>query len=98
MWRRRPVAAAALRGTVCPDARLALWARLAAQSATEWTGFPTPDVPAAVLLDLGLSKQAWGDRLRASLSGRNVLGAQEQTHPLGATLAPRLLVRLEVQL
>lgn len=97
-WRRLPRASADLQATVRPDARVSLWTRLALRSATTWTGFPDADVPAALLLDLGLSKRAWRDHVRISLSGRNVLGAPEQTHPLGATLAPRLLVRLEARL
>ncbi len=97
-WRRLPSTSADLQATFRPDARLALWARLAARSATTWTGFPDPDIPAGLVLDLGLSKRAWREHVRVSLSGRNVLGAREQTHPLGATLAPRLLVRLEARL
>ena len=55
-------------------------------------------LPGRVLLDLGASKRAWGDRLRVSLGGRNLLGADDRTHPLGATLAPRLFVRAEARL
>ncbi len=94
-WARLPRLRAAVDATVRPDTRLALWARLDARSATTWDGLP--DLPAAVLLDLGLSKRAWGDRLRLSLGGRNVLGAPERRHPLGATLAPRLFVRAEAR-
>ena len=94
-WRRLPLAVAAASATVRPDARLALWARVEARSGTEWDA---ADVPGALLLDLGLSKRAWGDRLRLSLAGRNVLGAPERTHPLGATLDPRLIVRAEVRI
>ncbi len=97
-WRRLPAASADLQATLRPDARLALWVRLGARAATTWTGFPDPDLPAGLVLDLGLSKRAWRDHLRVSLTGRNVLGAREQTHPLGATLAPRLLARLEARL
>ena len=96
--RRVPAVAASTQATVRPDSRLALWARVETRTATVWAGFPRPDVPAVVLLDLGASKRAWGDRLRVSLSGRNVLGAPEQTHPLGARLAPRLWARLAVRL
>ena len=97
-WRRVPRGSASLQATLRPDTRLALWSRLAVRSATRWTGFPEADVPGAVVLDLGLSKRAWRDHLRVSLSGRNLLGAPERTHPLGAVLAPRLLVRLEARL
>lgn len=98
VWRRLPRVQAAVEATARPDGRLALWGRAEARTGTAWAGFPDPDVPGAVLLDLGLSKRAWGDGVRLSLAGRNVLGATEQTHPLGATLAPRLLLRLEFRL
>ncbi|WP_420456237.1 hypothetical protein [Rubrivirga sp.] len=94
-WARLPRLRAAVDVTLRPDERLALWARLDVRSATTWAGLG--DLPAAVLLDLGLSKRAWGDRLRLSLGGRNVLGAPERRHPLGATLAPRLFVRAEAR-
>lgn len=97
-WRRLPRLGAVAEATARPDDRLALWARLEARGSTRWDGFPEADLPAVLLLDLGLSKRAWGDRLRASLGGRNVLGATERTHPLGAALAPRLLVRVEARL
>jgi hypothetical protein len=96
-WRRRPRAGAVAEATVRPDGRLALWARAEARAGATWTGYPRPDVPGGLFVDLGLSKRAWGDRLRVSLSGRNVLGAEERTHPLGAVLAPRLLVRLDAR-
>ena len=97
-WRRLPTAVATAEATVRPDARLALWARATARTGATWTGYPDPDVPGGVFLDLGLSKRAWGNRLRFALSGRNALGAEERTHPLGAALAPRLLVRIEARL
>lgn len=97
-WRRLPRLGVSLDATLRPDARLALWARLAVRSPSRWDGYSEADVPAALLLDLGLSKRAWGERLRVSLSGRNALGAEERTHPLGAALAPRLFVRLEGRL
>lgn len=97
-WDRLPRLGAAVDVTARPDGRLALWARLEGRGRTTWAGFADPDVPAVLLLDLGLSKRAWGDRLRLSLGGRNVLAAEERTHPLGATLAPRLFVRAEARL
>ena len=97
-WRRLPRLSSTLDLLHQPDARLALWARLDLRSATTWAGFPEPDLPALALLDLGLSKRFWGDALRLSLGGRNVLGVEERTHPLGADLAPRLFVRAEARL
>jgi hypothetical protein len=94
-WDRLPRLRAALDARAPLDGRVALWARLDGRSGTAW---PEGDVPAMLLLDLGLSKQAWGDRLRLSLAGRNVLGAEERTHPLGASLEPRLFVRAEARL
>ena len=87
-----------LRGGLClglTDGPLALSARLEGRSATRWTGWPEPAVPAHAALDLSASRSFWLDRVRLSLSARNVLGAREQTHPLGATLDRRLFVRLE---
>ena len=94
-WDRLPRVRAALDATAPLDGRASLWARLDGRSATAW---PAGDVPAMVLLDLGLSKRAWGEHVRLSLVGRNVLAAEERTHPLGAVLAPRLLVRAEARL
>lgn len=79
-----------------PDGRLNLRARLEWRSATHWEGWPEPDVPAALLLDLG-GEYTFG-AFTATLTGRNVLGAPEQTHPLGATLDGRLFVRLAARL
>lgn len=78
-----------------PDGLLRLSARLEWRAATRWDGWPEPDVPAALLLDLGLSRRL--GLLDVSITGRNVLGAPEQTHPLGATLDGRLFVRLEAR-
>ncbi|MEM1115055.1 MAG: hypothetical protein AAF594_05445 [Bacteroidota bacterium] len=97
-WRRLPRLGGALDATLRPDDRLALWARLTLRSGSRWDAFPEADLPAAALLDLGLSRRAWGERLRLALGGRNVLGAEERMHPLGAPLAPRLFVRLEARL
>ena len=97
-WGRVPRLRGVADAWVRPDARLALWGRLEGRGGTTWPGFPDPDVPGALVLDLGVSKRAWGDRLRASLGGRNVLGAEERTHPLGASLEPRLFVRLDARL
>ncbi len=94
-WDRVPGSRAWIETSVRPDARLALWARLEGVGASDW---PRGRLPSYVLLDLGLSKRAWGDRLRLSLGGRNVLGSREQTHPLGATLGPRLFVRAQASL
>ncbi|HIG73872.1 MAG TPA: hypothetical protein EYQ24_04650 [Bacteroidetes bacterium] len=79
-----------------PDGKLNLRARLEWRSATHWEGWPEPDVPAALLLDLG-GEYTFG-AFTATLTGRNVLGAPEQTHPLGATLDGRLFVRLAARL
>ena len=97
-WRRVPRLRAVADVWVRPDGRLALWSRVEARGGAAWAGFPEPDVPAALVLDLGVSRRFWGERVRLSLGGRNVLGAEERTHPLGATLAPRLFVRLEARL
>ena len=97
-WRRVPRVRGVADVWARPDDRLALWARLDARGGAVWAGFPEPDVPAALVLDLGVSRRFWGERLRLSLGGRNALGAEERTHPLGATLAPRLFVRAEARL
>ncbi|MGB3543341.1 hypothetical protein, partial [Rubrivirga sp.] len=94
-WDRVSSSRAWLDAAVRPDDRLALWSRLEVVDGTDWAEGETPSY---VLLDLGLSKRVWGDRLRVSLGGRNVLGSDEQTHPLGATLGPRLFVRAHAQL
>ncbi|GAB5533987.1 MAG: hypothetical protein Rubg2KO_02360 [Rubricoccaceae bacterium] len=94
-WRRQPEARGGLVATVWPDGSLRLSAHLEGRTATTWAGYPDPEVPATLLLDLHLHKTLWNDRLRLSFSGRNVLGAEERRHPLGATLAPRLHVRFE---
>ena len=80
-----------------PDGKLNLNARLEWRAATRWEGWPEPDVPAALLLDLGLERSFVDGHYTVALTGRNVLGAPEQTHPLGATLAGRLFVRLEAR-
>jgi hypothetical protein len=97
VWARRPALRGVAEATVRPDARLSLRVRLDARTGTTWAGYPRPDVPAAALVDVALVRRFWGDRVRAQLVGRNVLGAPERTHPLGATLAPRLFVRLDAR-
>lgn len=98
-WARWPLWRAGAEATLRPDAQLGLWLRVDAHGATRWAGYPVPRVPATMLVDLGLSRRLWRDRLRLSLAGRNVTGgwtgATERPHPLGATLAPRLFVRLD---
>ena len=94
-WDRVPGARAWLQATVRPDDRLALWGRLEGVDGTEWRPGRTP---AFLTLDLGVSKRAWRDHLRLSLGGRNVLGADERTHPLGARLEPRLFIRAQADL
>ena len=97
-WRRLPRAQATARATLRPDDRVRLWAGLRAQTGAEWTGYSPPAVPASALLDLGLAKRAWGERLQISLIGRNVLDAPERTHPLGAVLDARLFLRAALSL
>ena len=97
-WRRRAVLRAVTEATLRPDARLSLRARLDARTATRWDGYPQARVPPQALLDVALVRRFWGERLRAQIVGRNVLGAAEVTHPLGALLAPRLFVRLDARL
>ena len=99
-WDRVPTASAALDAAFHPDRRLSLWLRAEARSDAPWpvAGRPDARVPSVLLLDLALSKRAWGNRLRVSVAGRNVLGAEERGHPLGAVLAGRLLVRVEARL
>ncbi len=94
---REPTLRMGLHAEHSPDGLLRLDARLEWRAATRWTGWPEPDVPAALLLDLGLSRSFNDDRWLIALTGRNVLGAPEQTHPLGATLAGRLFVRAEAR-
>lgn len=81
-----------------PDGKLSLNARLEWRSATRWDGWPEPDLPAALLADLGLDFSFNRGVYTLGLRGRNVLGVLEQTHPLGATLDGRLFVRLEARL
>ncbi|MDT7856076.1 hypothetical protein RQM47_05435 [Rubrivirga sp. S365] len=97
-WRRLPAVRGRVEATVRPDERLSLHAALSAWSGAAWTGYPEPDVPSAVVLNLALGKRAWGDRLRFAVTARNALDARERTHPLGAVLAPRLFARAEVRL
>jgi len=94
---REPSVRAGLSAEHSPDGLLRLDARFEWRAATRWEGWPEPDVPAALLLDLGLSRSFLDDRLNITLTGRNVLGAPEQTHPLGATLDGRLFVRVEAR-
>lgn|GEM_PF-3416792 len=98
-WRRLPAWRAGAEATVRPADRLALWARADAVGPTRWAGYPQPEVPAMLLVDLGLTQTLVGGRLRGTLAGRNVLagwlGTHERGHPLGADLAPRLFVRVE---
>ena len=94
---REPTLRAGLSAEHSPDGLLRLDGRLEWRAATRWIGWPEPHVPAALLLDLGLSRSFADDHFEVTLSGRNVLGAPEQTHPLGATLDGRLFVRLEAR-
>ncbi|MEM0962152.1 MAG: hypothetical protein AAGK21_06370 [Bacteroidota bacterium] len=98
LWDRLASGTAFASVAVRPDRRLSLWSRVEARSAATWSGFPEPEVPAAVRLDLGASRWFWREHLRLSITGRNVLNAEERTHPLGAVLEPRLFVRLEARL
>ncbi|MEM6326750.1 MAG: hypothetical protein AAF791_06475 [Bacteroidota bacterium] len=95
-WDREPPLRLGALAQHSPDGRLTLNARLEWRAATRWEGWPEPEVPAALLLDLG-AERTFG-AFTASLTGRNVLGAPEQTHPLGATLDGRLFVRVEARL
>ena len=94
---REPTLRAGLSAEHSPDGLLRVDARLEWRAATRWTGWPEPDVPAALLLDLGVTRTFARERFEIALTGRNVLGAPEQTHPLGATLDGRLFVRLEAR-
>lgn len=97
-WARVPRAEAVVRLAVRPDARLVLWGAVRVRSGARWSGYPNPEVPAAVLADVGVVKRAWAEHVEVAVVGRNVLDAPERTHPLGAVLAPRLFVRLAVRL
>ena len=89
---REPALRAGANARHSPDGLLRLDARLEWRAGTRWTGWPEPDLPAALLLDLGAARTFGAFEL--ALTGRNVLGAREQTHPLGATLDGRLFARL----
>ena len=55
--------------------------------ATLWSGpsFAMPeDTPVTQRIDLSVNKSAWHDRIRAQLVMRNLLDAEERTHPDGA--------------
>lgn len=98
-----PALAAGTTAQWTPSARLALHARLEAATerlATAGTvAAPRSGrVPGGVVLDLGLRRSVWGDRLALALVGHNVLGAPEQPALLGARLGPRLHVRLMARL
>ena len=97
-WARLPALQASAHATVRPDDRLRLRAGLRVRSATRWDGAAAPAVPAAALLDLGVSKRAWGDRLVLSVLGRNVLDAPERSHASGGVHAARLFVRAALTL
>jgi hypothetical protein len=55
-------------------------------------------VPAAVVVDADVQQTLLNRRLTATVSVRNVLNVEEQTHPLGASLARRLLVQAALRL
>lgn len=97
-WARVARAQGDVRVAFRPDTRLTLWAAARTRSGARWAGYPDPDVPAVLLVDLGLTKRAWGQRLALTLVGRNVLDAPERTHPLGAVLAARLFIRAALRL
>ena len=50
---------------------------------THWTG-SIEDVPATSRVDFSVNKTMWRDRIRAQLVMRNLLNADERTHPDGA--------------
>ena len=60
---------------------LGLSARYAPRA--HWTG-SIEDVPATRRIDFSVNKTMWRDRLRAQLVTRNLLNANERTHPDGA--------------
>ena len=80
---REPTVRAGLFGHHSPDGNLDLNARLEWRAATRWEGWPEPDVPAALLLDLGLERSFVDGHYTVALTGRNVLGAA------GADAPPR---------
>ncbi len=64
---------------------LALSARFA--PATRWSMTAAPaerELPSTQRLDFSVNKSIWHDRVRAQLVMRNLLNADERTHPLGA--------------
>jgi hypothetical protein len=51
---------------------------------TTWPGPPLGDVPSTRRVDLSVNKTMWRERIRAQLVTRNLLNADDRTHPGGA--------------
>jgi len=97
---------------VRPSPSLMLRIASEARSGTEWPAYEafegvawpgsgrvySASVPPAVLVDLDLEKSVLNGHLHVTASARNVFGAPERAHPLGATLAVRLWVGVAVTL
>ncbi|MEM8599475.1 MAG: TonB-dependent receptor [Bacteroidota bacterium] len=107
-WRAVPQHRAGVRATAQVDRSFTAQAALTVESRTRWvaydgsaatTGGTYDDtLPARWLLDVGVDKTLWRDRVRLHLALRNLLNIEERTHPLGAALDLRLYARATVKL
>jgi hypothetical protein len=55
-------------------------------------------VPASVVLDAEAERSLFDRRLHLTLALRNLLNVEERTHPLGASLAFRMMVQAALRL
>ncbi|MCU0422507.1 MAG: hypothetical protein MUC81_06810 [Bacteroidia bacterium] len=78
--------------------------RSSAQSAARWTyylpssGLRSEKLPAVFTADLAINKKLWKEKLNINLNLRNLWFAQEQYHPIGADLLPRVFITAGFQL
>jgi hypothetical protein len=110
-WMGVPQHLARGRLTVRPEARLALRLAMEARSGASWPAFLQfagchnalghvyrSSVPAAIVVDADAERALLDGRLVLTLSLRNLLNVEERTHPLGASLAFRMVVQASLRL
>ncbi|MEM9997255.1 MAG: hypothetical protein AAF809_06095, partial [Bacteroidota bacterium] len=107
-WSAVPRHRAGLRSTARLDRSFTAQAALTVESGARWTAYDglatttsgvyDATLPTRWLLDVGFNKTLWRERIRVHLGARNLLNAEERTHPLGAALDLRLFARASVRL